>query len=148
MRNSQIHRLVFVLLLNVLASQAWGIDDVRPIDFNRDIRPILSDNCYTCHGPDEQQRVNDLRLDRREVAFSNRKGHPAIVPGDVAASLLHQRVSSSDPEKRMPPRDSGRELTDSQIQLLTEWIRQGAEWTEHWAFVAPKRPALPETQLQ
>ena len=148
MRNSQIHRLVFVLLLNVLASQAWGIDDVRRIDFNRDIRPILSDNCYTCHGPDEQQRVNDLRLDRREVAFSDRKGHPAIVPGDVAASLLHQRVSSSDPEKRMPPRDSGRELTDSQIQLLTEWIRQGAEWTEHWAFVAPKRPDLPETQLQ
>ena len=148
MRDSLIDRLVFVLLLNMLASQAWGMDDVRRIDFNRDIRPILSDNCYTCHGPDEQQRVNDLRLDRREVAFSDRKGHPAIVPGDVAASLLHQRVSSSDPEKRMPPKDSGRELTDSQIQLLTEWIRQGAEWTEHWAFIAPKRHDLTETQLK
>ena len=140
--------MVLVFLLNVLASRALGMDDVGHIDFNRDIRPILSDNCYTCHGPDEQQRVNDLRLDRREVAFSDRKGHPAIVPGDVAASLLHQRVSSSDPEKRMPPKDSGKELTDIQIQLLTEWIRQGAEWTEHWAFIAPQRHDLPETQLK
>ena len=148
MRDSRINRVVLVFLLNVLASRALGMDDVGHIDFNRDIRPILSDNCYTCHGPDEQQRVNDLRLDRREVAFSDRKGHPAIVPGDVAASLLHQRVSSSDPEKRMPPKDSGKELTDIQIQLLTEWIRQGAEWTEHWAFIAPQRHDLPETQLK
>lgn len=148
MRDSQIVRLVIVLLLNMFASQALGIDDVGRIDFNRDIRPILSDNCYTCHGPDEQQRVNDLRLDRREVAFSNREGHPAIVPGDLGASLLHQRVSSSDPENRMPPKDSGRELTDIQIQLLTEWIRQGAVWTEHWAFIAPLRHDPPETQLK
>ena len=148
MRDSVIGRLFFFFLLIMLAPTAWGIDDVRRIDFNRDIRPILSDNCYTCHGPDEQQRVNDLRLDRREVAFSDRKGHRAIVPGDVAASLLHQRISSSDAEKRMPPTDSGRELTDSQIQLLTEWIRQGADWTEHWAFVAPQRHDLPETQLK
>ena len=148
MRDSQINRLVFFILLNMPASQACGMEDVGRIDFNRDIRPILSDNCYTCHGPDEQQRVSDLRLDRREVAFSDRDGHQAIVPGDVAASLLHQRVSSTDSEKRMPPKDSGRELTDSQIQLLTEWIRQGAEWTEHWAFVAPKRHDPPETQLK
>ncbi len=148
MRDSQIDHRVFIFLLNLLASQAMGIEDVGRIDFNRDIRPILSDNCYTCHGPDAQQRVSDLRLDRREVAFSNREGHPAIVPGDVQASHLRQRISSSDPEKRMPPKDSGRELTDAQIQLLTEWIRQGAEWTEHWAFVAPRRHDPPETQLK
>jgi len=148
MRDIRINRPVFFFLLHMLASQAWGGDDVRQIDFNRDIRPILSDNCYTCHGPDEQQRVNDLRLDRRDAVFADREGHPAVVPGDAAASLLHQRISSSDPEKRMPPGDSGRELTDAQSQLLTEWIRQGAVWTDHWAFVAPQRPDLPETHLK
>ena len=148
MRANQIDCLICVFLLHVLVSQACGMEDIGRIDFNRDIRPILADNCFTCHGPDAQQRVNDLRLDLREVAFSDRKGHPAIVPGDVAASVLHQRVSSSDPAQRMPPMDSGRDLTDTQIQLLTEWIRQGAEWTEHWAFIAPQRHDPPEAQLK
>ena len=148
MRDSQIARFVIFILLAALSSRAWGMEDVRRIDFNRDIRPILSDNCFICHGPDEQQRVNDLRLDRREEAFADREGHRVIVPGDVAASVLHQRISSSDPEQRMPPKDSGRELTDSQVQLLTEWIRQGAEWKEHWAFVAPQRHDSPKTQLK
>ena len=143
MRDSQVGRLVFFFLFHMLTLQAWGMEDVRRIDFNRDIRPILSDNCFTCHGPDEQQRVNELRLDRREEAFADRDGHRAIVPGDVAASVLHQRVTSPDPEKRMPPQDSGRHLTESQIQLLTEWIQQGATWTDHWAFVAPQRPVTP-----
>jgi hypothetical protein len=148
MRFSQIIYFVMIVLLSILHCRACGTDDVKPIDFNRDIRPILSDNCFTCHGPDEQQRVNDLRLDRSVEAFADRDGHRAVVPGDVAASILHQRISSSDSEQRMPPMDSGRQLTEAQIELLTEWIRQGAEWKEHWAFVAPHRYDLPETQLK
>jgi len=147
MRSSQITRFGMIVLLSAFPWPVQALEDFRRIDFNRDIRPILSDNCFTCHGPDEQQRVNDLRLDRSAEALADRDGHRAIVPGDIAASLLHQRISSSDPEQRMPPKDSGRQLTESQIELLTEWIRQGAEWKEHWAFVAPQRHDLPETQL-
>lgn len=148
MRVGQFSRFLILFALSTPPLLASGVDDVRRIDFNRDIRPILSDNCFTCHGPDEKQRVSDLRLDQRDEAFAEREGHRVIVPGDVTASALHQRVTSADPDKRMPPKDSGRQLTDSQIQLLTEWIRQGAEWSEHWAFVAPQRPDPPQTQLK
>ncbi len=148
MRATHIVLLVFCFFPTLTLSQAAALEETRRVDFNRDIRPILSDTCYTCHGPDEQQRVNDLRLDRREVAFADRKGHRAIVPGDVSASVLLQRIASTDPEKRMPPKDSGRELSDAQMQLLTEWIRQGADWTEHWAFVAPQRHDPPQTALK
>ena len=149
MKDSLIARCFDVIILvAIVSSPVRGVDDVRRIDFNRDIRPILSDNCFTCHGPDEQQRVGDLRLDRRDEAFAEREGHRVIVPGDTAASMLLQRVASSDPEQRMPPADSGRKLTDSQIQLLAEWIKQGAEWSEHWAFVAPQRQDPPPTKLK
>ncbi len=148
MTDSRRSRFAVFFLLAALPSQAWSMEDGRPIDFNRDIRPILSDNCFTCHGPDEQKRVNDLRLDRPENVFEDRDGHCAVVPGDVQASELHQRITSSNPEQRMPPPDSGRKLTESQIQRLTDWIGQGAEWKEHWAFIAPQRHELPETQLK
>lgn len=146
MRSGQITRSGMIVLLSTIAFQVQAFEDHRRIDFNRDVRPILSDNCFTCHGPDEQQRVNDLRLDRSEDIFADRNGHRVIVPGDVAASILHQRISSSDAEQRMPPRDSGRQLTEAQIQILAEWIQQGAEWKEHWAFVAPQRHESPQTQ--
>ena len=146
MRSGQITRSGMIVLLSTIACQVQAFEDHRRIDFNRDIRPILSDNCFTCHGPDEQQRVNDLRLDRSEDIFADRNGHRVIVPGDVAASILHQRISSSDAEQRMPPGDSGRQLTEAQIQILAEWIQQGAEWKEHWAFVAPLRHESPEAQ--
>ena len=148
MTDSRRSRFAVFFLLAALPSQAWSMEDGRRIDFNRDIRPILSDNCFTCHGPDEQKRVNDLRLDRPENVFEDRDGHCAVVPGDVKASVLHQRITSSNPEQRMPPPDSGRNLTESQIQRLTDWIGQGAEWKEHWAFIAPQRHELPETQLK
>lgn len=146
MRSGQITRSGMIVLLSTIAFQVQAFEDHRRIDFNRDVRPILSDNCFTCHGPDEQQRVNDLRLDRSEDIFADRNGHRVIVPGDVAASILHQRISSSDAEQRMPPGDSGRQLTEAQIQILAEWIQQGAEWKEHWAFVAPQRHESPQTQ--
>jgi len=113
----------------------------RAIDFNRDIRPILSDNCFTCHGPDEKQRKAQLRFDTREGAFAKQG---VIVPGNAARSRLYQRISARQPELRMPPPESGHALTLDQIELIRRWIDQGAKWEIHWAFQSPKRPELPK----
>jgi hypothetical protein len=127
----------------VLTSSAVADESVRPVDFDRDIRPILSDKCFTCHGPDEQQRASGLRLDVRESAFAARDGKSAIVPNDLNASVLHQRITSTDADQKMPPEDSGQELSDAEIQLLARWIQEGAKWTEHWAFLRPAKHELP-----
>jgi hypothetical protein len=115
-----------------------------PLDFNRDIRPILSDHCYACHGPDEAKRKAGLRLDVRENAFQELKsGARAIVPGDVSNSALVRRITSNDPDEVMPPPDGGKPLSLAQIELLTRWVKEGAPWAKHWAFVPPERPPLP-----
>jgi hypothetical protein len=114
------------------------------VDFNRDIRPILSENCYTCHGPDSEKRKAGLRLDKQDIALSELKsGDHAIVPGDPAKSALIARISTSNDDDRMPPLKTGKHLTTTQINLLTKWIAQGAEWKKHWAFIPPERPSLP-----
>ena len=118
----------------------------KKIDFNRDIRPILSDTCFKCHGPDGQQRMANLRLDDTDGLFVNRGGYRIIVPGDPAKSKLYQKVSSSDDSIKMPPSYSGRSLTPQQIELIKEWIEQGAKTEMWWSFVAPKRPAVPEVK--
>ena len=120
--------------------------ETKPVLFGRDIRPILSDICFKCHGPDQQQRVSDFRLDTRDGAFADLENGRAIVPGDLAASVLARRISSNDPDFKMPPADSGRSLSAAQIVLLRRWIEQGARWQEHWAFVPPQRAALPKVQ--
>ena len=133
-----------------LAASCWAIMLVpfaagEEVDFSRDIRPILSNNCFKCHGPDEASRQSELRLDVKDRALAalETEGH-AIVPGDSAASVLYQRISADDPDERMPPADSGKQLTDEQIALLKTWIDQGADWREHWSFVRPERPRLPD----
>src|SRR6266478_5093772 len=98
----------------------------KPVDFNRDIRPILSDACFTCHGPEEKSRQGNLRLDTRESAFAERNGYGIIVPGSSATSRLYQKISSKDEASRMPPAWSGRSLTSKQIELFRQWIDQGA----------------------
>jgi len=114
------------------------------VDFNRDIRGILSKNCSACHGPDEEHRKAGLRLDVREAAIKELdSSFTAIVPGKPDDSELIQRVTSTDPLERMPPKDSGRELTPAEIALLKRWIAEGANYSEHWSFVKPIRPALP-----
>lgn len=124
--------------------QAAGAKPDRPrVDFNRDIRPILSDNCFRCHGPDEKKRKAGLRFDTRQGAFADLDGHRALVAGDLAASAVYQRITADDVDDRMPPPASGKSLTAEQIALIRRWIEQGAEWQEHWSFVAPERPALP-----
>ena len=118
----------------------------KPVDFNRDIRPILSDTCFKCHGPDEKQRMANLRLDETEGLFVDRGGYRIIVPGNAAQSKLYQKISSTDDSFRMPPTYSGRTLTAKQIELIKEWIDQGAKWEMLWSFVPPKRPPVPEVK--
>jgi len=117
----------------------------RQIDFNRDIRPILADKCWGCHGPDATAKKIKLRLDSETAATADLgRGRRAIVPGVVEQSQLARRITASDELMRMPPVDSGRKLAQSEIDLLIEWIRQGARWQRHWSFITPTRPALPE----
>ena len=114
-----------------------------PIDFSRDILPILSDKCYHCHGPDEQARKAELRFDTKAGAFRVQEGRAVIIPGQSAVSELIIRVTSTDPEEVMPPQSANRDLSPRQTELLKRWIDQGAKWGTHWAFVSPQRPALP-----
>ncbi|MBP6824015.1 MAG: DUF1549 domain-containing protein, partial [Acidobacteria bacterium] len=119
----------------------------QQIDFNRDIKPILSDKCFACHGPDAATKKIKLRLDSEAGALAElRTGKHAVVPNHPEQSELVRRINSKDEALRMPPVDSGRKLTEREIELLTEWIRQGAGWQQHWAFVAPVRPELPKVK--
>ena len=120
--------------------QADKASATHPVSFNLDIRPILADNCFACHGPDEKQRKAKPHYDTREGAFSRPN---VIVPGNAAKSHLIQRITNEDPDERMPPPESGHTLTEKQIGLLRRWIDEGATWDSHWAYVAPKRPDMP-----
>ena len=112
-------------------------------DFQRDLRPILSDNCFQCHGPDSKTRMAELRLETREGAFAERKDGTPVVAGDLQASLLYQCITAKDPAWRMPPVFSKKELTSEQIDVLRHWIEQGASWDQHWSFRTLQRPDLP-----
>ena len=112
-----------------------GFADDRTIDFNRDIRPILSDNCFLCHGPAESTREADLRLDVRDAAIDS----GALVPGDAEDSEVVARLFDDDEDSVMPPSSSNKHLTDQQRELLRRWVAEGAEYQDHWSFVAPKK---------
>jgi mono/diheme cytochrome c family protein len=111
-----------------------------PLDYNRDIKPILAKNCFACHGPDDAHRAAGLRLDQRDAATKARKRGPALVAHKPDASLLVQRILSTDEAERMPPPEANDRLTPAQIATLKQWISEGAGYAEHWAFVAPTRP--------
>ncbi len=115
-----------------------------PLDFNRDIRPIFSEHCYACHGPDEQKRKAGLRFDVAENAFQELKsGNRALVPGDLTKSVLVARISTADPDEVMPPPKCNKPLKAEQVVLLKRWVQAGAQWKKHWSFIPPERPALP-----
>ena len=114
------------------------------IDFNRDIRPILSENCYFCHGPDKNKRKADLRLDTKDGLFSSHESHFTVVPGKTGESELFRRVTAADPDERMPDPKSNKKLSDRQIALLKKWIEQGAPWKGHWAYLKLSRPRVPD----
>ena len=113
------------------------------VNYNLDIRPILADNCFACHGPDAKTRQADLRLDTKAGAFSEPSGYPVIVPGKPEESELHLRIVSEDDTYRMPPADFNKTLTPEQIEAVTQWIREGAQWEEHWAFTPLAQPMPP-----
>ena len=114
-----------------------------PAGYNRDIRPILADKCFACHGPDAAHREAGLRLDQRESATESREGAAAIVPGQPEVSEAMQRILSEDSDRKMPPAESGKTLTPEEISLLSAWISAGAEYQPHWAYVPPQRAEVP-----
>jgi hypothetical protein len=128
------------LLLALLPAGGISAAEVR---FDRDVRPILSNKCWTCHGPDEEGRQADLRLDERDQALADHGDGAAIVPGDSGASLLIRRVTAKDDDERMPPADHAPPLAEDEIEILRQWIDQGASYEGHWAFRPILKPAPP-----
>ena len=130
------------LVALLLGSVVYAADD--DVDFSRDVLPLLSNNCFQCHGPDEGQRQAGLRFDLREPALAElESGAKAIVPGDRKASELFARLTTHDADLQMPPADSGKSLTTAQVELIGKWIDSGAEYTKHWAFEPPKKSTVP-----
>ncbi len=132
-------RSAFALLALLAATQPARAQE--KVDFARDVLPILSDNCFNCHGPDEKTRKAKLRLDTKEGALAQ-----SVVPGNSAASELFARVISTDADSVMPPPKSNKKLTAAQVAALKKWIDAGAPWGTHWAFTPPQRPAVPKTE--
>ncbi len=141
--------LLFLLLIINSCNKAGNVDEEgvpEVVDFNRDVRRILSDTCFACHGPDEMARSTDLRLDMEESAFTaldDEGSRFAIVRGKPGDSELYARLISSDPVYMMPPPESNLSLDERQIAILKKWIAQGAEYKPHWAFIPPEKPPLP-----
>jgi hypothetical protein len=128
--------------LTLFAVTALVAQGDPPVDFSREVRPILSRRCFVCHGPDEGTREARLRLDLRDAAVQERDGWAPIVPGDTDASEIIARITDADDP--MPPAAHGHPLTDAEVDVVRRWIEQGAEYTQHWAFVPPVRPAIPQ----
>ncbi len=136
--------LCWLVGICLLASQdALGQDTASGPDFASQIKPILANHCWSCHGPDEQSRKADLRLDRRDDAISAK----SIVPGNAAESLLAERIESTDPDSVMPPPETKKPLTLEQRQLLKDWINSGAKYSKHWSFAPPEKTSLANNGL-
>lgn len=140
----------FALLAVLLGGLALGVSASRAaaplakVEFARDVRPILSDTCFACHGPDAKSWKGGLRLDSRGGALKGGKsGKPAVVPGKLVESELWRRISTTDPDDHMPPADSGKKLAPAQVETLRKWISEGAEYKDHWAFQPVRRPDPP-----
>jgi len=143
----------FLAVSVALLSFRAAADEVRPedrsplpdvIQFNRDVRPILSENCYKCHGPDSKAREAKLRFDTKEGIFATLdEGQVAVAPRNLAKSLLWKRISTTDRDEKMPPLKSGKKLTPREAAILKKWIEQGAEWQGHWAFIPTQKSAAP-----
>ncbi|MBV8904148.1 MAG: DUF1549 domain-containing protein, partial [Acidobacteriia bacterium] len=133
----------FLAVFFVLAGSTFAATKNGEVDFQRQVRPILSDKCFLCHGPDKGTRMADLRLDIQEGAMAHRKNGVPVVPGQPGESLLVKRIYSDNPAFRMPPVFSHRTLTEEQKDTLRRWIEQGAKWDQHWAFIPPQKAAPP-----
>src|SRR5262249_30694938 len=136
-------RLAFLLTIWLLSFGQFVRADEARIEFNRQIRPLLSEKCFRCHGPDARQRKADLRLDTAAGATAKREGGAAIIPGKPDDSELIRRVTSDDEAERMPPPGAGKPISPEQSRLFRQWIAEGAEYQPHWSSIPPRRPALP-----
>lgn len=137
----QISTLLIILLFG---GNALAQNQSKPLDFNKDVRPILSENCFHCHGPDEQTRKAKLRLDTKEFFTTKAKSGKAIIlPANPSESELFNRLVSHEPSEIMPPPKAGKVLSKTQIDVIRHWILNGAKWSEHWAFIPPNRPKPP-----
>src|SRR5262249_27689628 len=143
-----MRRISLLLLLAVFAGQRFALaaekNAVKKLDFNRDIRPILSENCFQCHGFDEKARQAGLRLDQADSAYAEHDSGKAIVPHHPDQSELWRRITSTDESEMMPPPDSHRKLKPEQKETLRRWIEQGAPYAKHWSFIAPVKAEVPE----
>ena len=138
-----------LLLLLIGITTLFSIHELSAkerVDFNRDIRSLLSNKCLTCHGPDEQERAAGLRLDTQEGSREDLGGYAAIKPGDADASELLTRITSDDEDIQMPPPGKGSRFTKEEIDLLRQWIQQGADYAKHWSYQKPVRPQLPKVK--
>lgn len=134
-------RLIFSVILAVVPARGGAIQ------YNRDVRPILSENCYQCHGPDKNHRKAGLRLDVKEEAFKAlESGEHAIVSGDLDKSALIHRITTTDEDDHMPPAKSGKKLTSAQIDTLKQWVKEGAQWQGHWAYQKVVKPDVPDVK--
>lgn len=135
-----------VFTLSVACSLAAPTSAAEPerVDFSRQVLPLFADRCFACHGPDENTREADFRLDLRASVFDRDSESPLIVPGNSRKSPLFERISSHDPDLKMPPPSATRQLKRKEINLIRRWIDQGADWQEHWAFIRPVRPSIPQ----
>jgi hypothetical protein len=140
--------VAFCVAVLVIAGGPWTLGaashEVDALAFNRDIRPILSNKCFTCHGPDESKRLSALRLDTEKGILADLGGRFAVVPSKPAESELIRRITSHDATRRMPPTYSGKKLSRSEIELLQRWVSDGAKWQQHWSFLTPQRPRVPK----
>ena len=144
LRSRPVARAACLLACWTTALLAAAPKATTSIDYNRQIRPIFSENCYACHGPDENKRMAGLRLDQKESALEKlTSGRVAIVPGDPSGSELIIRISSENDALRMPPAFTGKRLSKEETDLIREWIIQGTKWQTHWSHIPPQRPDLP-----
>jgi hypothetical protein len=150
-RGAKTSATLLLLALGAAGSESAAQDPLgellapnAELRFNRDIRPILAETCFPCHGPDPASRKAELRFDREEDFFTKRESGFVVVKGKPQESLLYQRILSEDEDERMPPPDAHVQLKPEQQELLRRWIEQGAPWEKHWAFLAPERPTTPQ----
>jgi hypothetical protein len=144
MQSSSQRRVRLGIVLIIFGASGWAPARAeRPVDFDREIRPILSEHCYACHGPDQKARKAGLRLDRKEDAFRDREGGAVIVPARVDDSELIRRVTSGDSDERMPPPKFKKPLDAKQVALLRRWIAEGAKWEGHWSYTMPASVPTP-----
>ena len=116
------------------------------IRFNRDVRPILSDTCFKCHGFDAKERKADLRLDTKEGLTHKHKDFLPVVPGDPSKSEIYRRIVTTDEDELMPPAKSGKKFTPRQKEIVKRWIEQGMDWEPHWSFTTVERPEVPNVE--